>query len=108
MARSEMTRRRQPRRGAEQVAAELCAEIEQALQRAEPDVISDAGLKAAMAAVVRLYAAKVEAAGDELLPFEKGALTATETVVAASAMIRAADLNLFDVAMWFGRPVRGL
>jgi len=108
MARSEMTRRRQPRRDAERVAAELCAEIDQALQRGEPDVISDAGLKAAMAAVVRLYGAKVEAAGDELPPFEKGAVTATETVVAASAMIRAADLNLFDVAMWFGRPVRGL
>jgi hypothetical protein len=108
MAKPEMTRRRQPQRGAEQVAAELCAEIESALKRGEPDVISDAGLKAAMAAVVKLYGAKVEAAGDELSPFEKGALTATETVVMASAMIRAADLNLFDVAMWFGRPVRGL
>jgi len=108
MARSETARRRQPGRGAEHVAAEFCAEIESALGRGELDVISDAGLKAAMAAVVKLYAAKVEAAGEELAPFEKGALTATETVVAASAMIRAADLNLFDVAMWFGRPVQGL
>jgi hypothetical protein len=107
MARAEKTRGR-IQRGAEHLAAELCAEIEQALKRGEPDVISDAALKAAMAAVVRLYGAKVEAAGDELPPFEKGALTATETVVAASAMIRAADLNLFDVAMWFGRSVRGL
>jgi hypothetical protein len=102
------TGRQPPRRGAEHLIADLCAQIEQALQRGEPEVISNAGLKVAMAAVVRLYAAKVEAAGDELPPFEKGALTATETVVAASAMIRAADLNLFDVAMWFGRPVRGL
>jgi hypothetical protein len=94
--------------GAEQAAADFCAEIEAALQRGELDVISDARLKAAMAAVVRLYGAKVEAAGDELPPFEAGAVTATETVVAAAAMIRAADLNLFDVAMWFGRPVRGL
>jgi len=108
MARSQTGRRRQPERGAEHLAAALCTEIEAALKRGAPDVISDAGLKAAMAAVVKLYAAKVEAAGDELPPFEKGALTATETVVATSAMIRAADLNLFDVAMWFGRPVRGL
>jgi hypothetical protein len=108
MARPEMTRRRRPERGVDELAAELCAAIEAALERGEPGVMSDARLKATMAAVVRLYGAKVEAAGDELPPFEKGALTATETVVAASAMIRAADLNLFDVAMWFGRPVRGL
>ena len=35
-----------------------------------------------------------------------GAVTATETVVAACALIRAADLNLFDVAMWFHRAPR--
>ena len=35
-------------------------------------------------------------------------VTATETAVAACAMIRAADLNLFDIAMWFQRPVARL
>ncbi|MGP0001081.1 MAG: hypothetical protein ACLPKW_25520, partial [Acetobacteraceae bacterium] len=36
------------------------------------------------------------------------AQAATETAVAACAMIRAAELNLFDIAMWFGRPVNRL
>jgi hypothetical protein len=35
-------------------------------------------------------------------------VTATETAVTACAMIRAADLNLFDIAMWFQRPVARL
>jgi hypothetical protein len=54
---------------------------------------------------VKIYAAKVERRG-ELKPFEDGTITATESVVAACALIRAADLNLFDVAMWFHRPAR--
>ena len=35
-------------------------------------------------------------------------VTATETAVAACAMIRAAESNLFDIAMWFRRPVARL
>jgi hypothetical protein len=31
-------------------------------------------------------------------------VTATDVVVAVSEMIRAANLNLFDVAMWYRRP----
>ena len=38
-----------------------------------------------------------------LAPFPEGEVTATESVVAACALIRAADLNMFDVAMWFHR-----
>jgi len=75
-----------------------------ALARGEPDSVPDKLLQDVLAAAVRIYAAKVERRGGEVKPFEDGAITATETVVAACAMIRAADLNLFDVAMWFHRP----
>ena len=75
-----------------------------ALARGEPDAVPDKLLQDVLAAAVRIYAAKVERRGGEVKPFEDGAITATETVVAACAMIRAADLNLFDVAMWFHRP----
>ena len=44
-----------------------------------------------------------ERRGGELKPFADGEVTATESVVAACALIRAADLNMFDVAMWFHR-----
>jgi hypothetical protein len=75
-----------------------------ALQRGDIDAVSDNDLRAVLTAAVKLYAAKVERRG-EINPFSDGAVTATETVVAACAMIRAADLNLFDVAMWFHRPM---
>jgi hypothetical protein len=75
-----------------------------ALRRGEPDAIPDALLQKVFAAAVKIYAAKIERRGDDVKPFRDGAVTATESVVAACALIRAADLNLFDVAMWFNRP----
>jgi hypothetical protein len=84
--------------------ADFSARVQLALDRAEPDAIPDQELKKVFAAAVKCYAAKAERRGGELKPFPEGVITATETVVAACAMIRAADLNIFDVAMWFHRP----
>ena len=74
-----------------------------ALQRGEPDTIPDASLHAVLAAAVKVFAAKAERRGGGVKPFADDAVTATETVVAVCAMIRAADLRPFDVAMWFHR-----
>jgi len=77
-----------------------------ALARGEPDTIPDQTLHAVLAAAVRVYAAKVERRGN-VEPFAEGAVTATDAIIAACGMIRAADLNPFDVAMWFHRmPAR--
>jgi hypothetical protein len=75
-----------------------------ALKRGEPDAISDKTLQRMLTAAVKLYAAKVERRGHDVAPFPANAVTATETVVAACGMIRAAGLNMFDVAIWFHRP----
>ena len=83
----------------------FCDMVTAALQRGDLDAIPDAALRRVLTAAVKAYAAKAEATGDEFVPFEDGQVTATETAVAACAMIRAAELNLFDIAMWFGRPV---
>lgn len=76
-----------------------------ALQRGDLDAIPDAALRRVLTTAVKAYAAKVEAAEGEFAPFEADQVTATETAIAACAMIRAAELNPFDIAMWFGRPV---
>ena len=89
-----------PHRGADAGFAALAAD---ALKRGEPDAISDDLLRQTLAAAVKVYAAKAERRGGALAPFNDGEVTATESVVAACALIRAADLNLFDVAMWFHR-----
>jgi hypothetical protein len=78
-----------------------------ALKSGDPDAISDETLQAVLTAAVRIYAAKVERHGD-VKPFADGdGVTATEAIVAACGIIRAADLNPFDMAMWFHRmPAR--
>jgi len=86
------------------LGAEFCDAAAAALRTGELDMIPDATLQRVLAAAVKVYAAKAEERG-EFAPFEPDAVNATETVMAACAMIRAADLNLFDIAMWYQRPV---
>ena len=94
--------RKVPRRGV--AAADFCAVARAALKRGEPDAISDHTLQQVLTAAVKVYAAKVERRGHDVAPFAQGTVTATETVVTACGLIRAADLNMFDVAIWFHRP----
>ena len=92
-------------RTAESVTAgDFCARAREALKRGTPDTITDKVLQQVLTAAVKIYAAKVERRGHDVAPFTPGTVTATETVVTACGMIRAADLNMFDVAIWFHRP----
>jgi hypothetical protein len=84
--------------------ADFCAAARDALKRGDPDAISDKTLQQVLTAAVKVYAAKVERRGHDVEPFPRGTVTATETVVTACGLIRAADLNMFDVAIWFHRP----
>jgi len=84
-------------------ALAFAAWAEAALLRGATDPIPDESLHRALAAAVKVFAAKAESRDGGVKPFADGAVTATETVVAVCAMIRAADLSPFDVAMWFHR-----
>jgi hypothetical protein len=84
--------------------ADFCAAARAALKRGQPDAISDRTLQQVLTAAVKVYAAKVERRGHDVPPFAQGTVTATESVVTACGLIRAADLNMFDVAIWFHRP----
>lgn len=66
--------------------------------------VSDEILQQVMTAAVKAYATKVEKQERDFDPFDKRVVSATEGVTAACAMIRAVDLNMFDVALWFNRP----
>ena len=85
-------------------STDFCAAARDALKRGQPDAISDRTLQQVLTAAVKVYAAKVERRGHDVPPFAQGAVTATESVVTACGLIRAADLNMFDVAIWFHRP----
>jgi hypothetical protein len=90
--------------GRGKAAGAFCARARAALKRGVPDAISDRELQQILTAAAKIYAAKVERRGHDVAPFAPGMVTATETVVTACGMIRAADLNMFDVAIWFHRP----
>lgn len=66
--------------------------------------VGDAELRDILTLAVKLYVAKVEARGVAFEPLDSATITPTEVVVAASEMVRAGNLNLFDLAMWYRRP----
>jgi hypothetical protein len=59
-------------------------------------------LRLAVSAVVELYALANEAAPADIPPLEPGVST-TDAVVMACALLKARDLNPFDLALWFSR-----
>jgi hypothetical protein len=83
--------------------AAFCAAADEALLNGTPDAISDENLQRILSAAVRLYAAKSEYRAGELPMFGDQPVNATEAVTAICAMMRAADLNFFDLQMWYRR-----
>jgi len=66
--------------------------------------VSDGDLIAIMTAAVRLYARRSEQAEGALSPpIDVAALSTTEVLTAACEMIRAINVNMFDVQLWFSR-----
>jgi hypothetical protein len=81
-------------------AKRLAVEMERALASGRRDLLTTEALQALMAAVCKTYAAQVEA-GDELLPLpQRGGATATEVMVTASGLLKAANLAVFELGMW--------
>jgi hypothetical protein len=83
--------------------AAFCASAEDALKNGKPDAVADESLQRVLSAAVRLYAAKSEDRAQELPPFGDKPVNATEAVTAICAIMRAADLNFFDLQMWYRR-----
>jgi hypothetical protein len=81
-------------------AERLAAAMERALAAGQRDLISSEALQALMAAVCKTYAAQVEA-GAQLLPLPaRGGATATDVMVTASGLLKAANLAVFELGMW--------
>jgi hypothetical protein len=87
------------------IAAADCKRVTDALERSiadgKLDVLPPETLQALIAAACRLYAARREA-GEQFLPVTKNALPATDVMVTASGLLRAADLAAFELGMWQG------
>jgi hypothetical protein len=82
---------------------------EKALRDGTTDRISDETVQRLLTAGTKLFANKVEMEERFFLPFTSPeAATATDVVVTVSDMLRAVNLNTFDLAMWFRRLRPGL
>src|SRR5262245_24925754 len=86
--------------GLAQAMAELST---QALASGGSAAIASADVGRAMTAIVKLYAAKAEAEGALPVPFCADRVTPTEVVLVVCEMLRALNISLFDLAMWYRR-----
>lgn len=81
--------------------------LAESLRRLENDdtaEVSDETVQALLTAGARLYARKVDAEGRRFSPVRApGRMNATDVAVTVTALLQAADLNLFDLAMWSNR-----
>jgi hypothetical protein len=80
-------------------AAELAVAIERGIADGRLDVLSADALQALLAAVCRVYAARSES-GEQFAPVKPHAISATDAMVTASGLLRAADLSTFELGMW--------
>jgi hypothetical protein len=81
-------------------ARRLAEEIERALAQGRADALSPDAFQALMAALVRTYAVQAET-GDNMLPLQgRGHVANTDIMLMASALLRSANLAVFELGMW--------
>ena len=68
-----------------------------------PASVTDGDLARVMTAAVKLYAARTEASGTFPPPIDKDQVSATEALTVITELMRAVDVNMFEVSMWHGR-----
>jgi hypothetical protein len=81
-------------------ATRLAADIERSLADGRIDMLSPPALQALMAAACKAYAAQIEAGNPMAALAQRTTVTPTEVMVAASGLLRAANLAVFELGMW--------
>jgi hypothetical protein len=62
--------------------------------------LSDADVQSLLANAVRLYAERAQERDGALPAFPAGAATATDVMVTVTAMLKAVNLQVFELGMW--------
>lgn len=66
--------------------------------------IADEDISALVYAAAKLARAKADRMGRPKWEIGRDVLNATDTVTLVTALLDAADINLFDLAIWYRRP----
>jgi hypothetical protein len=85
--------------GASADAKRLAAVLERGIVDGKLDMVTTEALQKLMAAACRVYTARLEA-GDQIMPVPKNSISATDVMVTASGLLKAADLAVFELGMW--------
>jgi len=85
--------------GASADAKRLASVLERGIVDGKLDLVSTEALQKLMAAACRVYTARLEA-GDQIMPVPKNSISATDVMVTASGLLKAADLAVFELGMW--------
>ena len=85
--------------GASVDAKRLAAALERSIADGKLDLVSAEALQALIAAACRVYSARTEA-GEQFTPVPKHSISATDVMLTASGLLRAADLAVFELGMW--------
>jgi len=80
-------------------AKRLAAVLERSIVDGKLDLVSAEALQKLVAAACRLYTARVEG-GERFNPVPQNSISATDVMVTASGLLRAADLAVFELGMW--------
>jgi hypothetical protein len=81
-------------------ATALAREIEKGLAEGRLDILTPQALQTLMAALCKTYAANVEAGLAFPLLADRGSVTSTDVMVACGALLKSADLQVFELGMW--------
>jgi hypothetical protein len=85
--------------GASAKATRLAATLERSIVDGKLDLVSADALQKLLAAACRVYSARTEA-GEQFTPVPKHSISATDVMLTASGLLRAADLAVFELGMW--------
>jgi hypothetical protein len=85
--------------GASVDAKRLAVALERSIADGKLDLVSAEALQALIAAACRVYSARTEA-GEQFAPVPKHSISATDVMLTASGLLRAADLAVFELGMW--------
>jgi hypothetical protein len=85
--------------GASADAKKVAAQLERGIVDGKLDMVSTEALQKLIAAACRVYTARLEA-GEQFMPIPKNSISATDVMVTASGLLKAADLAVFELGMW--------
>ena len=86
-------------KGASADAKRLAATLERSVADGKLDLVSADALQKLIAAACRVYSARTEA-GEQFTPVPRNSISATDVMLTASGLLRAADLAVFELGMW--------